>query len=169
MLEDRRGNLWFGTLKGGATRFTPTDTLDNGEVLEGYFTHWTEKEGLLLKGVRSIMEDSQGRLWIATDGNAADKTGRADGVWAMETDGEARGTSKHFFRVPVGAELCGPEFAPGDTELFVAVQHPGEEDLEGKGATFENPGTRWPDFDEAMPVRPSVLVIRKDDGGTIGS
>ena len=113
--------------------------------------------------------DSQGRLWIATDGNAADKTGRADGVWAMETDGEARGTSKHFFRVPVGAELCGPEFAPGDTELFVAIQHPGEEDLEGNGATFENPGTRWPDFDDNLPVRPSVLVIRKDDGGTIGS
>lgn len=113
--------------------------------------------------------DSQGRLWISTDGNAGDKTGRTDGVWAMETEGEARGTSKHFFRVPVGAELCGPEFAPGDTELFVAIQHPGEEDVEGNGATFENPGTRWPDFDDAMTVRPSVMVIKKDDGGTIGS
>ena len=114
--------------------------------------------------------DSQGRLWIATDGNAGDKTGRTDGVWAMETEGEARGTSKHFFRVPVGAELCGPEFAPGrHRALFVAIQHPGEEDVEGNGATFENPGTRWPDFDDNMPVRPSVMVIRKDDGGTIGS
>ncbi len=113
--------------------------------------------------------DSQGRLWIATDGNAGDKTGRTDGVWAMETEGEARGTSKHFFRVPVGAELCGPEFGPGDSELFVAIQHPGEKDAEGNGATFEAPSTRWPDFDEAMPVRPSVMVIRKDDGGTIGS
>ncbi|MGI9436032.1 MAG: PhoX family protein [Geminicoccaceae bacterium] len=113
--------------------------------------------------------DSQGRLWISTDGNSASKTGRTDGVWAMETEGEARGTSKHFFRVPVGAELCGPEFAPGDTELFVAIQHPGEKDVEGNGGSFENPGTRWPDFDDNMPVRPSVMVIRKDDGGTIGS
>ena len=113
--------------------------------------------------------DSQGRLWISTDGNSGKKTGRTDGVWAMETEGEARGTAKHFFRVPVGAELCGPEFAPGDTELFVAIQHPGEKDAEGNGGTFENPATRWPDFDEAMPVRPTVMVIRKDDGGTIGS
>ena len=113
--------------------------------------------------------DSEGRLWIATDGNAADKTGRADGVWALETEGDARGTSKHFFRVPVGAELCGPVFDSTDETMFVAVQHPGEEDLEGNGASFEDPGTRWPDFDEALPVRPSVVVITKEGGGTIGS
>lgn len=80
--------------------------------------------------------DSQGRLWIATDGNAGNRTGRTNGVWAMETEGEARDTSKHFFRVPVGAELCGPEFAPGDSKLFVAIQHPGEKDAEGNGGTF---------------------------------
>ena len=70
--------------------------------------------------------DSQGRLWISTDGNSAKATGRSDGLWALETEGEARGTSKHFFRVPNGAELCGPFFTPDDTSLFLAVQHPGE-------------------------------------------
>ena len=44
--------------------------------------------------------DNQGRLWIATDGNQASRTGRSDGLWAMETEGEARATSKHFFRCP---------------------------------------------------------------------
>ena len=52
--------------------------------------------------------DSQGRLWIATDGNNAKATGRADGLWAMETEGELRGTSKHFFRVPVGCRDVRP-------------------------------------------------------------
>ena len=35
-------------------------------------------------------------------------TGRTDGLWAVDTEGEARATSKLFFRVPVGAEMCGP-------------------------------------------------------------
>ena len=56
--------------------------------------------------------DSEGRLWIATDGNNPKATGRTDGLWASETEGEMRGTSKLFFRVPVGAEMCGPMFTP---------------------------------------------------------
>jgi secreted PhoX family phosphatase len=110
--------------------------------------------------------DSQGRLWISTDGNNAKATGRADGLWALETEGEKRGTSKHFFRVPVGGELCGPFFTPNDESLFLAVQHPGEAE-EGTTSTFENPITRWPDFKDGMPTRPSVLAITKQGGGKI--
>jgi secreted PhoX family phosphatase len=111
--------------------------------------------------------DSQGRLWIATDGNSAKATGRADGLWALETDGGGRGTSRHFFRVPVGAELCGPSFTPNDETLFLAVQHPGEAE-DGATASFENPTTRWPDFKDGMPPRPSVLAVTKRGGGRIG-
>ncbi len=116
--------------------------------------------------------DSVGRLWVATDGNSGSRTGRADGIWGVETEGAARGTSKHFFRVPVGAEMCGPMFTPDDTTLFVAVQHPGEadeEDPKAQPATFENPSTRWPDFKPGMPPRPSVIAITRRSGGTIGS
>jgi uncharacterized protein len=110
--------------------------------------------------------DSQGRLWISTDGNNAKATGRADGLWALETEGELRGTSRHFFRVPLGAEMCGPCFTPNDETLFLAVQHPGEAE-EGAPASFENPATRWPDFKDGMPPRPSVLVVTKQGGGRI--
>lgn len=106
--------------------------------------------------------DADGRLWIATDGNSAEETGRADGLWSMETDGEMRGTSKHFFRVPVGAEMCGPWFNEAGDSLFLAVQHPGD------GSTFEEPSTRWPDFSEGLPPRPAVLVVTKQGGGQIG-
>lgn len=107
--------------------------------------------------------DPQGRLWVSTDGN--DDTGAADGLWAMETTGAARGTGKAFFRCPVGAELCGPKFTPDAKTLFVAVQHPGD----GDGATFEAPSTRWPDFTDAMPPRPSVVTVRHKDGKPVGS
>ena len=120
--------------------------------------------------------DPAGRLWVATDqGGVWSKTsGGADGVWALETAGSGRGTGRMFFRVPVGAELCGPCFTPDGKTLFVAVQHPatdGTKDYPGfeRSSTFEDPATRWPDFQDGMPPRPSVVVITKEDGGDIGS
>jgi len=118
----------------------------------------------------NVAFDAQGRLWVATDGNANSKTGRVDGIWGVETDGPLRGTSKHFFRVPVGAEMCGPFFTPDDETLFVAVQHPGEADGGDRNAppaTFENPATRWPDFKPGVPPRPSVVAITRRSGGKI--
>ncbi|MDP5306788.1 PhoX family protein [Paracoccus spongiarum] len=116
--------------------------------------------------------DADGRLWVATDGNAPGKTGRTDGLWAMDTDGAARGTSRLFYRVPVGAELCGPFMTADMTTFFVAVQHPadGGEDWDGHGrpSYYEDLSTRWPDFDDSMPVRPAVVAITRQDGGRIG-
>jgi secreted PhoX family phosphatase len=118
----------------------------------------------------NLAVDSQGRIWIATDGNSILKTGRNDGLWAIETEGALRGTSKHFFRVPAGAEMCGPFFTPDDETLFLAVQHPGEADEDDPAAapaTFENPATRWPDFKAGTPPRPAVLAITRKGGGRI--
>jgi secreted PhoX family phosphatase len=117
----------------------------------------------------NVAFDSQGRLWVATDGNAKCRTGRTDGLWGVETEGAARGTSRHFYRVPVGAELCGPCFTPDDETLFVAVQHPGEGESAGMSSTFEEPATRWPDFKPNMPPRPSIVAITKRGGGKIAS
>jgi secreted PhoX family phosphatase len=117
--------------------------------------------------------DADGRLWVATDqGSRWGKTGKSDGLYALETQGEARATSKLFFRAPVGAEICGPCFTQDGETLFLAVQHPGTDgtmDLAGfeRASTFEDPATRWPDFDPALPPRPSVVVVTKQGGGKI--
>jgi secreted PhoX family phosphatase len=116
--------------------------------------------------------DAAGRLWVSTDGNSNKATGRTDGLWAVDTEGEARATSKLFFRVPVGAEMCGPLFTPDDETAFVAVQHPadGGDDWDGHGrpSYYEDLSTRWPDFRDDMPTRPSVVAITRQGGGKIG-
>ena len=120
--------------------------------------------------------DAQGRLWVATDQGTlwSEKTGKADGLYAVGTEGETRGLSKLFFRCPVGAEMCGPCFTPDGETVFVAVQHPATDGVKnwkpfGRELTFEDPATRWPDFKPDMPPRPSVVAIRKQGGGKIAS
>ncbi len=108
--------------------------------------------------------DSKGRIWIATDG-APVAAGIADGLWAADVSGYGRGLTRLFFQAPTGAEVCGPLMAPGDQTLFLAIQHPGED----PGSTFEKPSTRWPDFKDGVPPRPSIVVVTKKGGGIIGS
>jgi secreted PhoX family phosphatase len=112
----------------------------------------------------NIAFDPRGRIWISTDGQD-DWAGFADSVYAAETSGPRRGVTRNFFSAPRGAEICGPEFTPDGRTLFLAIQHPAEE----KGSTYDRPSTRWPDFREGVPPRPSVVAITKLDGGEIGS
>lgn len=111
----------------------------------------------------NLLFDPKGRLWIASDG--AKGIGSADGLWACCVTGPDRAVPRHFFSVPRGGEMTGPCFTPDGATLFVSVQHPGYE----KGSTFDNPVTRWPAaMDSIMPPRPSVVAIRRGDGGPIG-
>jgi uncharacterized protein len=115
--------------------------------------------------------DTEGRMWVATDGNQPSRNGRTDGLYAMEVEGALRGTSRSFFRVPLGAEMCGPEFTPDGETLFLAVQHPGEadeDDPKAKPTHYDTPATRWPDFKPNVPPRPSIVVVTKKGGGKIG-
>ena len=112
----------------------------------------------------NIAFDGKGRIWIVTDG-APEAAGVADGVYGADTMGFGRALTRCFYQAPTGAEVCGPIFTPDDQTFFLAVQHPGED----KSSTFERPSTRWPDFKDGVPPRPSVVAITKRGGGVIGS
>ncbi|NLU63603.1 PhoX family phosphatase [Rhodococcus sp. HNM0563] len=102
--------------------------------------------------------DPHGNLWISTDGNAL---GSNDGLFAVVLDGPRRGETKQFLTVPVGAETCGPIIQDG--RVVVCVQHPGETD----DASWDSPGSHWPDGGDSQP-RPSVVAAWKSGGGRIG-
>ena len=62
LLEDKSGNLWFGTPGGGVSKYDGKN-----------FTHFTEKEGLSNNNVLSILEDKSGNLWFGTGGGGVSK------------------------------------------------------------------------------------------------
>ena len=78
------------------------------------------------------------------------------------------GTFKRFLVGPRGAEITGLTGTPDGRTFFVNVQHPGEGPQPN---TPDNPRrySNWPDFDLKGRPRSATLVIRKDDGGVIGS
>jgi len=53
--QDRKGNLWFGTLAKGVARF------DGNELI-----YLTKKDGLIGNQINGIAEDKTGNLWFAT-------------------------------------------------------------------------------------------------------
>ncbi|WP_372619029.1 PhoX family protein [Falsiroseomonas sp.] len=108
--------------------------------------------------------DKKGRIWIATDG-APSAAGVADGLYGADTSGYGRALTRLFYQAPIGAEVCGPCFTPDGNTVFLAIQHPAE----SAGSTFDRPSTRWPDFADGMPPRPSVIAVVKKGGGEIGS
>lgn len=112
----------------------------------------------------NIAFDARGRIWIATDGQH-DAIGKNEGLYAADTEGEGRGSTRLFFTSPIGAEITGPYFTPDGKTLFLSIQHPGEDPDE---SNYDRPSTRWPDFSSDMPPRPSVIAITKEDGEIIG-
>lgn len=110
--------------------------------------------------------DPAGRLWVGTDSQPK-FIDRNDSLYAVETSGERRGATRLFFNCPSGAEVTGPCFTPDGETLFLSVQAPGDNIF--TYATFETPNSRWPDFRDDVPPRPSVIAITKKGGGIIGS
>jgi len=105
--------------------------------------------------------DASGNLWIATDGQQRTR-GVNDGIYAVPTAGDRRGESRRFLSGPVGCEVCGPEFTPDGRTLFAGIQHPGE------GGGLARPTSLWPHDGSGVP-RPSVVAVRREDGGPVGS
>lgn len=100
--------------------------------------------------------DSQGRLWIQTDGNYSNQgdfagMGNNQMLLADPHSGEIR----RFMVGPRECEVTGVTWSADRKTMFVGIQHPGE----GGGSS------RFPNGD--VP-RSSIIAIQRDDGGLMG-
>lgn len=121
--------------------------------------------------------DDDGRCWIQTDisnssQNRADRGYDRIGNNQMLCADPQTGDLRRFLTGPRGCEITGVITTPDRKTMFVNVQHPGE------STTFWNnqfgaPTTANPSSVSSWPFggrpRPCTVVIRKDDGGVIGT
>ncbi|MGZ8919651.1 MAG: PhoX family protein [Limisphaerales bacterium] len=130
-----------------------------------YFAGYDPSQVSPISAPDNLVFDGAGNCWIATDGLQNGLPAGNDGMFAVPVEGPERGYLRQFMSCPLEAEVCGPEFNPNFTTLFVAIQHPGE------GSRSTNPAdllSTWPDG--GVP-RPAVVAIIKTASGSprIGS
>jgi len=80
ILEDSKGNFWFGSHQEGVCKF-------DGKT----FTYFTEKDGLTNNQVRSIKEDAKGNIWFGT----------ANGVDSYDGEKIINHTGKDVVGIPI--------------------------------------------------------------------
>jgi secreted PhoX family phosphatase len=124
-----------------------------------------------------IWVDPAGVVWVQTDisnssQNRADRGYDGIGNNTMLAVCPETGEVRRFLTGPRGCEITGVTMTPDQRTMFVNVQHPGE------STTFWNdrfgaPSPANPSSVSSWPFggrpRPSTVVIRKLDGGRIGS
>jgi secreted PhoX family phosphatase len=123
-----------------------------------------------------IWVDPAGIVWIQTDisnsvQNRAPNYGNIGNNQMLAADPQT-GTVKRFLTGPRGCEITGVIMTPDLSTMFVNVQHPGE------STTYWNtlngaPSPATPTTVSTWPYgrrpRPATVVIRKLDGGRIGT
>jgi secreted PhoX family phosphatase len=104
-----------------------------------------------------ITFDTQGGLWIRTDGNYSNaKNFAGQGNNQMLLGDTRTGEIRRFLVGPKQCEVTGITWSADRQTMFVGIQHPGE-----KGdSTF--PGGK------GTAPRSAVIAITRDDGGLMG-
>ena len=116
--------------------------------------------------------DPAGRLWIQTDVSTSTLY-RGDyagiGNNQMLCADVTTGRIARFLTGPKGCEITGITQTPDGTTMFVNIQHPGETSSERSDPAQPLAVSSWPDGPSGGRPRSATIVIRKDDGGIIGT
>jgi secreted PhoX family phosphatase len=116
--------------------------------------------------------DGRGLLWIQTDMSTS-AMGRGDlarlGNNVMLAADPRRGEVRRFLVGPAGCEVTGVTETPDGRTMFVNIQHPGESPSERSDPEQPRRFSNWPDANPAGRPRSATVVVRRIDGGVIGS
>lgn len=100
--------------------------------------------------------DTNGVLWIQTDGDYSNEEGFAgQGNNQMLAGDPATGEIRRFMVGPKECEVTGMTWSKDRKTMFIGIQHPGE-----RG------NSHWPEGGESVP-RSAVIAVRRDDGGLV--
>ncbi len=116
--------------------------------------------------------DARGVLWVQTD---ISPTALLRGEFAPLGNNQllaadpASGEFRRFLVGPRGCEITGFTTTPDNRTAFVNIQHPGENPGEINDPDKPRANSNWPDFDPNGRPRSATVVIRRKDGGEIGT
>lgn len=119
-----------------------------------------------------LVLDARGVLWIQTDAHATQMyKGELKNIGnnQMLAFDRATGEVRRFLTGPTNCEITGATLTPDGTTMFVNIQHPGETPSDRGDPAEPGKFSRWPDFAPGGRPRSATVVIRKRDGGLIGS
>ncbi len=79
------------------------------------------------------------------------------------------GVFRRFLTGPSGSEITGFHTTPDNRTAFVNIQHPGEVPGDRSNPDAPRALSNWPDFLPNGRPRSATVVIRRKDGGIVGS
>jgi secreted PhoX family phosphatase len=101
--------------------------------------------------------DSNGLVWIQTDGNYKNEGDFAgQGNNQMLAGDPVTGEIRRFMVGPNECEITGLTWSPDRRTMFVGIQHPGE-----RG------NSNWPAGGTSVP-RSAIIAVTREDGGLVG-
>ncbi|MCY7315416.1 MAG: PhoX family phosphatase [Rubrivivax sp.] len=119
-----------------------------------------------------LWTDARGVLWIQTDMSTS-AMGKGDlknlGHNQMLAADPKSGDIRRFLTGPAGCEITGATATPDGRTMFINIQHPGESPSERSDPAAPRRVSNWPDQRADGRPRSATVVIRKNDGGPIGS
>jgi secreted PhoX family phosphatase len=116
--------------------------------------------------------DESGLIWIQTDiSTSVMNKGSYQSIVnnMMLCADPSTGETKRFLTGPSGCEITGISFTPDRRAVFVNIQHPGETASERSDPYKPLAVSTWPDGPAGGRPRSSTVVIRRKDGGIVGT